>query len=505
MRVLHEVLRGAVKANLLRLASAKRGNVVIPFAIAALPIFLAVGLGVDYSSILNEQTRLQNATDSAALAIAPTAASLNASGVNSKAQDLVAAGMGGSNLSGVTISATYDASTYRTTVTASGTFHTRFLPLVGQSQVSVGRTSVAQSEVQTTSQTVTSTKRWPVCLMVTAAASNHSLFASGTNATAGSKIQLNNCMLQVNTANWDAVETDQPSASIIGNNSEFCFHGGYIHNVKTHGTVTTTVNGVTPAYIYPKPAAALASEIASPGVWDANCPIFADPLENTASPLASATCTSSSAMTISVNKTLTPGRYCGNITITGGTVTFSPGFYQIDGVLTISGGSTVVNGTGVTLYLHGPAANLDMSGGKVTLSPSTDSSAGKLAGVAIYVNNTVAKANCVISDGNPSGPGSTTTSAACINAITGGTLTYSGVAYFRYLAFWVSKTAQVTGTGASLIADYVATGDTSKLTITGVDNAATAAQLLMMQDSQAGYTTTSTVTTTTQLVAKLVK
>jgi Flp pilus assembly protein TadG len=499
MRLLRNFFPRPIRAHLRRFAEGVHGNVAVIFAIAAVPMIVMVGSAVDYSSILNAQSQLQNATDSAALSIAPDAANLSASAITAKAQSIVTASMANSDLAGVAISATYDASRFRTTVSARGPIPTRFLSLIGLSTIDLARTSIAQADQVTNTETVTTAKKWPVCLMVTAPTSNHSLFASGSSSTSGSTIKLNNCMLQVNTANWDAVETDKPSASIIGNNSEFCFHGGYIHNVKNHGTVTTTVNGITPQNTYTMPAGA--SDIASPGVWDSGCPVFADPLANKTSPRANDPC-AWYTQTINGTKTLNPGRYCGNITITGGTVTFNPGFYQIDGALTISGSATVVTANNVTLFLYGAGANFDMTGGSVTLSPSTDSSAGDLAGVAIYVKNTTASTGCTLSDGNPS---KSPPSATCVNVISGGTLTYSGLAYFRYLAFWVSGTAQVTGNRASLIAEYVATDDTSRLTITGIDNAATAAQLSMMQLSQGGYTQTSSVTTTKQLAAKLVQ
>ena len=80
-----------------------------------------------------------------------------------------------------------------------------------------------------------------------------------------------------------------------------------------------------------------------------------------------------------------------------------------------------------------------------------------------------------------------------MNAITGGTFNFSGIAYFPRLAFWVRNTAIVIATQAGLIADYVATTDQAQLSITGIGNSATASQLLLMQSSQAGYTSTSTV------------
>ena len=472
-----------------RLSSSQGANVAVTFAIAVLPIMLGIGVSVDYSRTLMQKAGLQTAVDAAALNVMADAASLTADQINARVQSIIVASLASTELTNLTISATYDASKQQLSVAASGTLPMRLMSLAGTSQVIISQSGISQVDAILTPRQVQSVRRWPVCLMVTAPTAKHALFASGTNNSLGSSISIKDCMLQVNTNHWDAVETDKPSARIIGSNSEFCFHGGYIHNVKTHGTITTTVDGVTPNYVYGTPPAD-ASDVGTSGVWDKNCPTFADPLAGMTSLLAGATCKANS-LTISTNTALAPGRYCGNITISGGTVTFSPGFFQIDGTLTVSGGT--VTGDGVALYFTGNSAGLDISGGTVTFTPSTDASVGAFAGVTIYVQNTTPATACNRDDANPSAPGTGNYSSSCVNAITGGTFNFSGIAYFPRLAFWVRNTAVVTATQAGLIADYVATTDQAQLSITGIGNSATASQLLLMQSSQAGYTSTSTV------------
>lgn len=51
-----------------RLRSDRRGNVAMVVAVSALPLFTAVGVGVDVSSLVEAKTRLQNAADAAVLA-----------------------------------------------------------------------------------------------------------------------------------------------------------------------------------------------------------------------------------------------------------------------------------------------------------------------------------------------------------------------------------------------------------------------------------------------------
>ena len=82
------------------------------------------------------------------------------------------------------------------------------------------------------------------------------------------------------------------------------------------------------------------------------------------------------------NPTLSPGVYCGGLTIgSGGTVNLSPGVYIIDGGSFSPGGGTTVTGTGVTIVLTGSGSNFATvsigNGSTITLSaPTTGPTAG---------------------------------------------------------------------------------------------------------------------------------
>jgi Flp pilus assembly protein TadG len=501
MRSLRRFFPHALSARIEQLYRNARGNVAVTFAVAAFPAMVMVGAGIDYSTIVGQQSKLQSAVDSAALALAPTAAQLSASDVSSQAQQIVTAALADTSTTNLNVTASYDASSLHTTVSATTDATLSMMSLVGVNRTTISRSATAMAGQTATTTTTSTAKVWPVCLMVTSPSAVHSLFASGTDATHGSSIALNNCMLQVNTASWDAVETDQPSASIIGNNSEFCFHGGYVHNVATHGTVTTTVNGATPNNYYGAPPSG-ATDVQSNGVWDSGCAVFADPLANMTSPLASAACTFSGSKSISTPTTLNPGRYCGNITVSGtnGKLTLNPGFYQIDGYITSSLSGSSITGNGVTLYLNGSNAFLHLVHSTMNISAPTDSS--PFAGIALYVNNTSAQANCVVADANPNN----TPASSCMNyANNSSNVTLSGLAYARYMYFDITTSSNMTITNGGLIADYVGTRDTSTLSITGAANAATAAQLSMMQASQGGYTTSTTTTSSTNQPPQLVQ
>lgn len=112
------------------------------------------------------------------------------------------------------------------------------------------------------------------------------------------------------------------------------------------------------------------------------CPGVADPLAGLPFPSASG-CDFDKASYHKVKATLTPGVYCGGLTIKGGaSVTLSPGTYIIrDGAFSIANNASL-SGSGVTIFLIGANAEIAFSGGSVVnLTSPTE---GDYAGVLIY-------------------------------------------------------------------------------------------------------------------------
>ncbi len=140
---------------------------------------------------------------------------------------------------------------------------------------------------------------------------------------------------------------------------------------------------------------------------------------------------------------LNPGVYCGNINITtGGTVTFNPGLYVLDGVaLTINGGSTVF-GDDVSFYLSqkgGVADNISIAGGAtVILSAPSD---GPLPGILFYHDR--------------NGSGNIT------HTLTGGAnMQLNGIIYFPTTDLVFTGGAELSESASIIIADEVSfTGD----------------------------------------------
>ena len=155
---------------------------------------------------------------------------------------------------------------------------------------------IAQMNLTATSKATIGAKTWQVCVMVTDPDSNHTLLAKN-----GGKINFTNCMVQVNTLNWDAVES-RDTSYIHSTNGSNCFVG-YIH----YGDV------VPPQ--------------------DPTCTFFTDPFASYTVPTN--TCTFTNKVVNTAGTILTPGTYCGGINISQN-VTFSPGLYYLqDGDLTL--------------------------------------------------------------------------------------------------------------------------------------------------------------------------
>jgi Flp pilus assembly protein TadG len=95
---------------------------------------------------------------------------------------------------------------------------------------------------------------------------------------------------------------------------------------------------------------------------------------------------------------LTPGKYCGGITILGGaTVNFEPGVYIIDGGELIAKGSSSLSGDGVCFLFTG-GANVDLSGtADVDLSACTS---GPMAGMVFASSRDEPRVTSILAGNN---------------------------------------------------------------------------------------------------------
>ena len=321
-------------AEFRRLRSGSGANVTTMFALSLLPIAGAVGAAVDYSQGSSIRTAMQAAVDAASLGTIKSASTLTPDQLKTTATGIFNATFNRPQVS-PSVTATYDSASNTVIVTASASFRPSIMSTVGITTMSMSATSKATIAAKT----------WQVCVMVTNPDSNHTLLAKGD-----SKIIFDNCMVQVNTANWDAVEA-RDTSFIHSTNGSNCYVGD-IH----YGDV-----------LPPK---------------DAVCTMFTDPFSSYAVPTN--TCNYTNKTVTTAGTTLTPGTYCGGINISQN-VTFSPGLYYIqDGDFKVTG-SANVTATNVTFLISGSNSNIDVStSGTMTMSPNTDAGAGQFAGFLFY-------------------------------------------------------------------------------------------------------------------------
>ena len=123
----------------------KRGNVMITFALATLPIVGFTGFAVDYSHANAVKAALQAAVDSTALMLSKEAATDTSSQLQTNAVKYFNALFTRPEATGVTVTATYTASGgSQVVVNGSANVPTQFLGVIGYQNIPVTATSTAK-------------------------------------------------------------------------------------------------------------------------------------------------------------------------------------------------------------------------------------------------------------------------------------------------------------------------------------------------------------------------
>jgi len=388
------------RAAIKRLLQDRSGNIAITFAIALVPITVAAGAAVDYSRTNTARTKMQGALDSTALALVRSASSLSQSDLNAQASTFFNGIYKPSGVSNISVSGSYDSSSMILTLNASATAAMSVMQVAGFTTMNFGATSKATLAGQI----------WPVCVMITNPDSNHTLLVKSQ-----ASIDFSNCLVQVNTQNWDAVEARDTS---------------YIHSVNGVNCFTGDIHygDVTP----PK---------------QPTCTMMPDPYASITVPQNTCDFTN---LQITTNTTLSPGTYCGGLKVTGNsTVKFNPGNYFIqNGDFQVLNSSSI-SGTGVSFLLSGNNSNININtSGATNLSAATS---GDWAGFLFFWDQTSTK------------KGQT-------DVISGTTANLSGILYFAGQTLSIKGGANVTVSPGSIIADMLLP-DNAKLTLNGNINA----------------------------------
>ena len=127
-----------------RLCAATSGNTTVTFALAFIPIVGLTGAAVDYSRATSVRTAMQAAANSAALAIARTAAGKLDDQLTSEASDYFKAVFARTEATGLTVTAFQRTTTgTKLTVDASATMKTDFMGVMGITQMPLTVRSVS--------------------------------------------------------------------------------------------------------------------------------------------------------------------------------------------------------------------------------------------------------------------------------------------------------------------------------------------------------------------------
>jgi Flp pilus assembly protein TadG len=133
-----------LRAELQRFLSARRGNVVITFALATVPIVGFVGAAVDYSRANSAKAAMQAAVDSTALMLSKDAQSLTESQLTQKATSYFTALFNRTDVKNIQLTPVLTNPTqgsFRLDLAGKGTVDTTFTRVLGQQMVNINVTS----------------------------------------------------------------------------------------------------------------------------------------------------------------------------------------------------------------------------------------------------------------------------------------------------------------------------------------------------------------------------
>jgi Flp pilus assembly protein TadG len=128
-------MRSALKSFQTR----RDGNVAITFAVAVVPLLLMAGASIDYTRASGARTYMQNALDSATLAVARDAGTLSAAQLQTNLKSKFESMLNRPEMTDIHVTAQYASGTLNTSASAS--LPTSFMALAGQASMDLGVTS----------------------------------------------------------------------------------------------------------------------------------------------------------------------------------------------------------------------------------------------------------------------------------------------------------------------------------------------------------------------------
>ena len=415
-----------------RLCGDRRGSIAVWFAAGMLSL-ATVTLGLmDLSSAVSQRSKVQDILDAAALAGAGlySAGSATDAAVTSRVRTFLARSSAGlPDLASAT-------------VTPNGNQKTVTIAYSGQAVglVATGLINYAMPVRARSKAGLGGAQPYPVCILITEPVDNHTLRVSNN-----SKMTLRHCVVQVNTANWDAVEAHDNSYIHIVDGKN-CFvgniHFGEVEPHKEdrcdllpdpfealsspHTALCNFTNlGMDPNSDY--------SALAAPG-GKGEAKGAGKAAKGKAAKGGGGGGGGGGAVSVAPAN-LNPGTYCGGLRVTQST-TFAPGVYKITGgPLVIDSANADITAKGVTFLLSGEDAGVVIASAR-TLQFSPDLSGGPFSGFVFFLDQ------------------GATTNPLPSSSWSGTTMTLSGMIYLKSQQLLISK-GDVTITDGAIVAGYL--------------------------------------------------
>ncbi|OKO82996.1 hypothetical protein AC628_02725 [Bradyrhizobium sp. NAS96.2] len=209
------------------------------------------------------------------------------------------------------------------------------------------------------------------------------LFGSGAVPVTARAVALGNvgtgCVLALDpTANPAVTVKGNTQLNLINCNLYDDSNGSSALNVSGTATISAAMVGVVGG------VSGTSSITATNGIRT-GIRAIGDPYANV-TPTMPTWCDYSNKFNVKGTTTLSPGSYCGDISVAAGaTLTFNPGIYYFNGANLSVAGNATITGTGVTLVFTGSSGNWGTatigSNANVSLTAPTS---GTTAGIAIY-------------------------------------------------------------------------------------------------------------------------
>ena len=134
------VVFGYLRSRLRTFIGCERGNVVMTFALATIPMIAFVGAAVDYSRGNSAKAAMQSAVDATALILSKEAQNLTTAQLNSKADAIFNAQFHRPDVTNLVVTPTFinpGTGSYKLTLAATGTVPTSFTKVVGQDHINL--------------------------------------------------------------------------------------------------------------------------------------------------------------------------------------------------------------------------------------------------------------------------------------------------------------------------------------------------------------------------------